>query len=444
MNKEELKQLVENGKKKKLVPVEVGEADLSPTELYRMKQREKQLNALFGESGDSTDIIDKEIAKALRDLRISTTFKMLKDNGDSDTKTKESPALKALQDQVADLAKQLSDERQRREREIEQSRQEKKFEDFKNEIIKMVASLSDGRTKTPNEINELSKKFDEFTKATEEEQRKKQNDAILSKIAELQKATKDNIEVLEDRISNNALYQESPKTLKDFAKELAEQKQVFKDLGMWQDKVKEGDENIVETILDKAPKVSESIRSIHDMWAGRDEDDDDDDKPAYKPPVTQIKDVKLHTQPMDADIAEYFRKGKEITDPDSGELAWVDQYGMSPTDATGRPLPKSEVEVYMRTQPDAVRVFREENRTRWEAERARQMASEKPKAKPQKEAKSAPEPQQEEKPEEPKQVEQAEPQQEEEPEEPSEPESNPESLEDVGNGDDEAQSDDAE
>ncbi len=368
MKPEELEELINKSKQKKkavegkaIDPVE----ELSPIDLYKMQQREKQYAALLGgskRSDDDEDAVSKEIAKAIRDLRQRAAIKALKDD---DGGSKETSEIRLLRERLDQLEKDRMEDRRKHEAELQKLEFDRKLETFKNEILSAV-----GNKKEPNVLDEINKRFDRLQEDTNGKKIENDNKKeVLDKLDMMSRLTQNKISQLENRISSDArLYGgEPPKGFKDFIKELKEQKEIMTELGMIKESVAKGDENVLETLLDKAPKVSESIRSIHDMWTGR-EDDDVDDRPDYTPPSTGLQDNRLHTQPIAPDLEAYFRQGRIEKDPETGKEIWSDPFGIAPTDATGRMLPAAEVEQLMRLQPEQIRRFRNENRANWEIE----------------------------------------------------------------------------
>ena len=332
-----------NGQKKQLSPID------KFIEAQRMQQETEFAKALGGGSyksrdeNDGEDLAEKEIAKALRDLRLQNTMKLLKG-------TDEAPKQdNALLSRIAELEHKLEDAERRRERE----EQDRKWEDRFNKLETLFLT-----SKPKEETSGTDKILAEMRQQREEERRERErierenekDDRIQTQLDQMEDRMADQISRLTADQRTGKPTDQLKQQLKDLQDTMDIYDQIRGNSPMKEERLSAAE--LVDTILDKGDKVVKAGRSIYDQMRG--DKDLEEEIPPYEAPTEEYRPRMMSKDAiLDPELAEYIKRGKEIDDPQNpGNKVWIGLYGDAYDAPDGKGMTKDQIELRAKTEPE--------------------------------------------------------------------------------------------
>ena len=343
------------------------EAD-DPLLIQRMRLEEAKWRALGGAGGEQdNDPIDREVSKALRDLRIKSTMRALRSTGDGDDEM-ESSALKEIREELRRTKEELQDMKRQKEQAEQDAKWQKQLDDLKS-LIMMQSNATGKKDEITPWQQKLQDQLDVMEKEREKEREERRKEKEERESLERKKELDALREDIEDRYANiEAMLRESGGSknrgivaeAKRIAEEQAAMRQVMKSMGLIPageaDKAGEkmSVDEIIDSIASNGDKLVKTGTSIYNSLKKGENEYEYDIGPREK--ISEFAVEPRSTSPPPTNMAEtYVQEGHEITNhPDfPGTPVWVGKYGdFYLSDDGNTPLDKKAMELAARTRQD--------------------------------------------------------------------------------------------
>ena len=339
-----------------------------PLAVQRMRLEEAKWRALGGAGGgygdSDNDPIDREVSKALRDLRIKNTMRELR--GSDDTTSQSSSALKNLEDELRRTREELQEIKRQKEQAEQDAKWQKQLDDLKSLIL-----MQNGAAGKKDEITPWQQKLQDQLDIMEKEREKEREERRKEKEDREREERKKELEALrgdiEDRYATiEAMLRESGGSknrgiiaeAQRIAEEQAAMKQLAKSMGLvpstGQQEEKMSVDEIISSITSNSDKLLKTGTSIYNSIKKGGDEYEYDIGPREKMPEFAVEPRSPQSaQPNEAEA--YVKEGKEITNhPDfPGKPVWVGKYGdFYISDDNTTPLDRKAMELVARTRKE--------------------------------------------------------------------------------------------
>jgi hypothetical protein len=337
-----------------------------PLAVQRMRLEEAKWRALGGAGGDSdNDPIDREVSKALRDLRIKSTMRELRSSDDAAPQS--NSALKNLEDELRRTREELQEMKRQKEQAEQDAKWQKQFDDLKSMILMQNQNTAGKKEEITPWQQKLQDQLEMMQKEREKEREERRKEMAERESEERKKELEALKSDIEDRYATiEAMLRESGGSknrgiiaeAQRISEEQAAMKQIAKSMGLvpstGQQEEKMSVDEIISSITSNSDKLLKTGTSIYNSIKKGGDEYEYDIGPREKMPEFAVEPkTSQSAQPNEAEA--YVKEGKEITNhPDfPGKPVWVGKYGdFYLSDDNTTPLDRKAMELVARTRKE--------------------------------------------------------------------------------------------